>query len=46
MDNIVWNKCQTPLEKLSVTVDRDTPDERTYMFKDCPQEVRSSFGIS
>ena len=43
MDNIVWNKCQTPLEKLSVVVDRDTPDEKTVMFKDSPEEVQEQF---
>lgn len=43
MDNIVWNKCQTPLEKLSVVVDRDTPDEKTVMFKDSAEEVQEQF---
>lgn len=43
MDNVVWNKCQTPLEKLSVVVDRDTPDEKTVMFKDSPEEVQEQF---
>lgn len=43
MDNIVWNRCQTPLDKLSVTVDRGTPDEKTYMFNECPQEVQEQF---
>ena len=43
MDNVVWNKCQTPLEKLSVVVDRDTPDEKTVMFKDSPDEVQEQF---
>ena len=38
MDNIVWNKCQTPLEELSVVV-----DEKTIKFKDCPQEVQEQF---
>ena len=43
MDNVVWNKCQTPLDKLSVVVDRDTPDEKTVMFKDSPEEVQEQF---
>ena len=43
MDNVVWNKCQTPLEELAVVVDRDTPDERTIMFKDSPAEVQEQF---
>lgn len=43
MDNIIWNKCQTPLEELSVTVDKNTPDERVIMFKDTPQEVQENF---
>ena len=38
MDNIVWNKCQTPLEELSVVIDRNTPDERTVRFKDSPED--------
>lgn len=43
MDNVVWNRCQTPLDKLSVVVDRDTPDEKTVIFKDSPQEVQEQF---
>lgn len=43
MDNVVWNKCQTPLDELSVVVDRDTPDEKTVMFKDSPDEVQEQF---
>lgn len=43
MDTVVWNKCQTPLEKLYVVVDRDTPDEKTVMFKDSPEEVQEQF---
>lgn len=43
MDNVVWNRCQTPLDKLSVVVDRDTPDEKIVMFKDSPQEVQEQF---
>ena len=43
MENIVWNRCQTPLNKLSVVVDRDTPDEKTITFKDSPQEVQEQF---
>ena len=43
MENIVWNRCQTPLNKLSVVVDRDTLDEKTITFKDSPQEVQEQF---
>jgi hypothetical protein len=43
MENVVWNRCQTPLNKLSVVVDRDTPDEKTITFKDSPQEVQEQF---
>lgn len=43
MDNVVWNRCQTPLEKLSVVVDRGTPDEKIVMFKDSPDEVQEQF---
>ena len=43
MDNVVWNRCQTPLDKLSVVVDRDTPDEKVIMFKDSPEEVQEQF---
>ena len=43
MDNVVWNKCQTPLEQLSVIMDRDTPDERIVFFKDSPEEVQEQF---
>lgn len=35
MDNVIWNKCQTPLEKLSVVV-----DGKQIMFTDTPQEVQ------
>lgn len=38
MNNVVWNKCQTPLDKLSVV-----KDGKTIMFKDCPQEVQDQF---
>lgn len=38
MDNIVWNKCQTPLDKLSVTV-----DDKVIKFNDAPQEVQEQF---
>ena len=38
MDNVVWNKCQTPFDKLSVTV-----DEKTIKFNDTPQEVQEQF---
>ena len=38
MDNVVWNKCQTPLEELSVVV-----DGKEMMFKDTPQEVQEQF---
>lgn len=38
MDNVVWNKCQTPLEKLSVVV-----DGKQIMFADTPQEVQEQF---
>ena len=43
MDNIRWNKCQTPLKDLSVIVDKNTPDEKVIVFKDCPQEVQEQF---
>ena len=43
MDNVVWNKCQTPLEELSVVIDRGAPDEKTVMFKDSPEEVQEQF---
>lgn len=38
MENIVWNKCQTPLDKLSVTV-----DDKVIRFNDTPQEVQEQF---
>ena len=38
MDNVVWNKCQTPLDKLSCIV-----EEKEVMFKDCPKEVQEQF---
>lgn len=38
MDNVVWNRCQTPLDKLSVVV-----DEKEIMFKNTPQEVQEQF---
>jgi len=38
MDTVVWNKCQTPLEKLSVVV-----DGKQIMFADTPQEVQEQF---
>ena len=38
MDNVVWNKCQTPLDKLSVTV-----DDKVIKFNDAPQEVQEQF---
>lgn len=38
MDNVVWNKCQTSLEKLSVMV-----DGKQVMFTDTPQEVQEQF---
>ena len=38
MDNVVWNKCQTPLDKLSVTV-----DDKIIKFNDAPQEVQEQF---
>lgn len=43
MDNVRWNKCQTPLEELSVVVDRDTKDEKIIKFKDSPTEVVEQF---
>lgn len=43
MENVIWNRCQTPLDKLSVVVDRDTPDEKVVMFKDSPEEVQEQF---
>ena len=43
MDNVIWNKCQTPLKDLSVIVDKNTPDEKVIMFKDTPQEVQEQF---
>ena len=43
MDSVVWNKCQTPLDRLSVVVDRDTPEERVVLFKDSPDEVQEQF---
>ena len=38
MENVVWNRCQTPLDKLSVTV-----GGKTLMFSDCPSEVQEQF---
>ena len=38
MDNIRFNKCQTPIEELSVVV-----DDKTIKFKDSPQEVQEQF---
>ena len=38
MDNVVWNKCQTPLDKLSVTV-----DDKVIRFNEAPQEVQEQF---
>jgi hypothetical protein len=38
MDNIRFNKCQTPIEELSVIV-----DDKTIKFKDSPQEVQEQF---
>lgn len=43
MEEVKWNKCQTPLEKLSVVVDVDTPDEKIITFKDSPEEVQEQF---
>lgn len=43
MENVIWNRCQTPLEDLCTVIDKDTPDERTVMFKDSPQEVQEQF---
>ena len=40
MENIVWNKCQTPLDELSCTVE---DEGKTYMFHECPQEVQENF---
>ena len=40
MDNVVWNRCQTPLDKLVYT---DAVEGRTYKFKECPQEVQEQF---
>lgn len=38
MENVVWNKCQTPLDELSCTV-----DEKEVMFKNTPAEVQEQF---
>ena len=38
MDSIRFNKCQTPMEELCVTV-----DGKKVMFNDCPQEVQDQF---
>ena len=38
MENIKFNKCQTPIEELSVLV-----DGKTIMFKDTPAEVQEQF---
>lgn len=38
MENVVWNKCQTPLDKLSVTV-----DEKVIPFNESPTEVQEQF---
>ena len=40
MDNIVWNRCQTPLEELAYT---DPVEGKTYKFNECPQEVQEQF---
>ena len=38
MDNIIFNKCQTPMEELSVMV-----DGKKVMFQDTPAEVQEQF---
>ena len=40
MENVIWNKCQTPLDKLSVVTNRGTKDEKVVLFKDSPEEVQ------
>ena len=40
MDNVVWNKCQTPLEELAYT---DPVEGKIYKFNECPQEVQEQF---
>ena len=38
MEQILWNKCQTPFEELCVT-----DNNKTILFKDCPNEVQEQF---
>lgn len=38
MDNVVWNRCQTPLKELSVTI-----DNKVVLFENAPQEVQEQF---
>ena len=38
MEEILWNKCQTPLDKLSVII-----DEKEVKFQNCPAEVQEQF---
>ena len=38
MENVIWNKCQTPLEELCYT-----RDGSTIKFQDCPNEVKEQF---
>lgn len=38
MDNVVFNRCQTPLERLSVTM-----DEKVIPFNESPAEVQEQF---
>ena len=38
MESVIWNKCQTPLERLSVTV-----DEKVIPFNQSPAEVQEQF---
>ena len=43
MEDVKWNKCQTPLEELSVVIDSGTKDEKIIKFKDSPNEVQEQF---
>jgi len=38
MENVIWNKCQTPLEELTVVV-----DGKTLKFDETPTEVQEQF---
>ena len=44
MENVIWNRCQTPLEELSyIDENIETGEQRVVMFKDAPQEVQEDF---